>query len=564
MLTELRVRDLVVIADVTLPLRPGLNVLTGETGAGKSMLVDALSLLLGERANTDLVRPGASRAVVEAAFDLVQTDDLARVADELGVELEEGRLVVRRTINAEGRNRAWANGSPTTVGALATLGSRLVDLHGQHESQSLLRPAIQRDILDAFGDALEERRTVAECHQDAQCQRAQEQELAERRDEVRKRADYLRHVAQEIDGVAPSAEEYDALGLEAKRLAHTEELTRLTERLIELLDGEADESAAAVLGQASRTLEQLTRIDDSVARWNEMLDAALANLDELTREVRDYESEIDLDPSRLAEVETRRDRIYRLLKKYGDTVKEVLVTGQEAKRELALLDTADVDLEALATRRGAAEDRLREAADALTAKREAAAGTLADAVEQLLPGLGMADGAFGVSLETRHEITAAGADSVTFTVQMNPGLDPRPLAQVASGGELSRLMLALKVVLAHHDRVQTLVFDEVDQGIGGEVGQQVADALGEVARARQVLVITHLPHIAARADHHLRVTKQVRAGIATADVQVLRGDERVTEIARMLGNVADPLLKKHAEELVAGKGTRTKEVVGRR
>ncbi len=550
MLTELRVRDLAVIADVTLPLTSGLNVLTGETGAGKSMLVDALSLLRGERASTYIVRPGARRAVVEAAFDVAGSAGITAVADDLGVDVEEDRLIVRREINVEGRNRAWVNGSPTTVAALATLGRMMVDLHGQHEAQSLLRPAAQRDILDAFGEAGDERARVEAAFDAAARLREEERDLVARRDDVLKRADYLRHVVQEIEQAKPRPGEDEALSVEGKRLANVEELTRLAERLMELLEGAEEGAALQTLGQASKTLMQLERVDDSVERWRELLEAASANLEELALALREYAADIDVDPERLQEVERRRDLLYRLTQKYGSTIDAVLATGDEARQELDLLDTAHLDLDQLSERRAAAEVELQAATDALTAKRRKAAGRLAKAVEALLPGLGMPSGKFAVEVGPASPVTAAGADAVTFMVQLNPGLDARPIAQVASGGELSRLMLALKVVLAAHDAVPSLVFDEVDQGIGGEVALQVGEALARVAGSRQVLVITHLPQIAARATHHVSVAKRPKKGIATADVTVQLGDDRVQEIARMLGDAGDRVVVQHAQELL--------------
>jgi DNA repair protein RecN (Recombination protein N) len=541
-----------VIADVVLPLTPGLNVLTGETGAGKSMLVDALALLLGERASVDIVRPGARRTVVEAAFDVAAVPAIGAVADELGIDLEDGRLVVRREINAEGRNRAWANGSPTTVTALATLGQALVDLHGQHEAQSLVRPGPQRDILDAYGDAGVERERMAESFRAARALHEEEASLATRRDEVRRRSDYLRHVAQEISNAKPRPGEDETLAVEARRLGNVEELGRLVEQLVELLESGEEHAVLGLLGQAGRALALLERIDDSVGRWRELLDAAHANLEELALAVRDYASELESDPARLAEVERRRDLLYRLMQKYGPTLEDVVVAGEEAGRELEVLDTADFDLQRIAERRGAAETELEQAAAVLSVKRRAAAKKLSRGVEKLLPGLGMPEGRFVVDVASAPAVTAAGADAVTFTVQLNPGLDARPLAQVASGGELSRIMLALKVVLAQHDAVPTLVFDEVDQGIGGEVAVKVAEALAEVGGARQVLVITHLPQIAARATHHVSIAKRARGGIATADVVVLNEAERVSEIARMLGRGEDPVVRRHAEELVKG------------
>jgi len=546
-LTELRVRDLAVIADATLKLEPGLNVLTGETGAGKSMLVDALSLLLGERATGDLVRPGAERAVIEAAFE-ARDGGLAAVAAEGGIDVEDGRLVVRREIRVDGPNRAWANGSPSTVATLAALGRALVDLHGQHEAQSLLRPAMQRSLLDGFAGAAREREAMRSTFAAAAAAGEAEAALAARRAEVQRRADYLRHVVQEIGATAPRPGEDDALSAEAKRLGAGEELVRLAEQLADLLD--ADEGGAVSrLGAADRALAQLERLDPSVGRWRELLDGAYAQADELARAVRAYAGDLDLDPARLETVECRRDLLFRLTQKYGPGLADVLNTADQARRELDLLDTADLDLAQLKERREAAERDLAAAADALSAKRRKAAGKLAREVSRLLPGLGLPNGKVLVRVEP-GPAAADGADQVTFLVELNVGMDARPLAQVASGGELSRLTLAFKVVLAAHDAVPTLVFDEVDQGIGGEVGQQVADALARVAATRQVLVITHLAQIAARADHHLKVVKRPVGGVSTAAVEILGAEARELEVARMLGDPDDRALRVHAADLL--------------
>jgi DNA repair protein RecN (Recombination protein N) len=543
-LTELRVRDLAVIADATLKLEPGLNVLTGETGAGKSILVDALSLLLGERATGALVRPGADRAVVEAAFDGVP----ASRADGAGIDLDDGRLVVRREIRADGPNRAWANGSPSTVATLAALGRTLVDLHGQHEAQSLLRPGEQRALLDAFAGAGNEREAVRRAWEAAAAAREEESALAAHRAEVQRRADYLRHVAQEISSAAPRPGEDEALQAEAKRLGAGEELVRLAERLAELLDAE-EGGAVGRLGAADRALAHLERLDPEAARWRELLEGAYAQTSELARVVRDYAADLDLDPARLETVERRRDVLFRLMQKYGPGLTDVLRSGEEARRELDLLDTADLDLARLKERREAADQALNAAAAALTARRKKAAARLAREVTQLLPGLGLPGGKVLVTVEP-GAVTGEGADAVTFLVELNVGLEARPLAQVASGGELSRLMLALKVVLAAHDAMPTLVFDEVDQGIGGEVGLQVAEALARVAANRQVLVITHLAQIAARADHHVRVIKRVMNGVSTAAIETLTPEARELELARMLGDADDRSLRVHAAELI--------------
>ena len=546
MLTELRVRDLAVIADVTLPFQPGLNVLTGETGAGKSMVVDALALLLGERASADIVRPGAEKTIVEGAFEFgaaVHRHLLSPFA-ELGIELEDGRLVLKREVLREGKSRAWINGSPVTIGVLSELGSLLVDLHGQHETQSLLRPDPQRDMLDAYADADVERVAVRDAYLRLKDLSQREAELTTRQEEVRKKADYLRHVLQEIERVQPKVGEDEALDVEAKRLAHAEELGRLARDLEEAVD-------ASGLTKAQKILANLLRVDTSLGKWQELLDSAFASSAELAQAARSYASEIEADPERLNAVEQRRDLLFRLQQKHGPTIPDVLAARDTAGRELELLDTADLDLHNIATDREKASAEFQRATEALTAKRTAGAKKLARAVNKLLPSLGMEGGKFFTELLRRTTHDARGGEDVVFTVKLNEGLEARPLARVASGGELSRLMLALKVVLAVHDVVPTLVFDEIDQGIGGEVGGRVGEALVDVSReGRQALVITHLPQIAVYADQQLVVAKGKKGGVATSDVAVVDGENRVKEIARMLGDADMATARRHAVELL--------------
>ncbi len=548
MLTELRVRDLATIADVTLHLGPGLTVLTGETGAGKSMLVDALALLLGERAASGDVRPGAGKAIVEGAFEGLDART-RRLVEGLGLDVEDARVVVRREVSAEGRSRAWVNGSPTTAAVLGRLGALLVDLHGQHETQSLLHADAQRDILDAFAHAESDRTGVSEAHAALTLLRAEEASLASRRDEVRRRADYLRHVVQEIEQAKLRPGEDEALQLEARRLGQAGALGEQAQRVVDALEGEGG-NALGALATADRALAGLEKVDPAVAGWREMLDAAYTNLVELSRQAAAYAGGLEEDPERLAEVERRRDLLFKLTGKYGATLEAVLATREQSAAELDLLDTADVDLRALAARRAAAATALQVAADALTARRADAAERLARGVNRSLPALGLPGGKLLVALTRLSEPTSHGQESVQLDVQLNVGLEAKPLARVASGGELSRLMLALKVVLARHDAIATLVFDEVDQGIGGEIGAQVGAALAEVAERHQVLVITHLPQIAARADQHLVVSKRARSGIATSDVQPIHGEDRIGELARMLGDAEGDAARRHAQALL--------------
>ncbi|HUL01909.1 MAG TPA: DNA repair protein RecN [Gemmatimonadales bacterium] len=549
MLAELRVRDLAVIADVTLPLEQGFNVLTGETGAGKSLLVDALALLLGERASADVVRTGAEKTVVEGAFEFTPTalDRLRPPLTALGVEVEDGRLVIKREVTGEGRSRAWVNGSPTTVGVLARLGALLVDLHGQHETQSLLSADTQRDLLDAWSDAAVERGAARDAHERWRALLAREQDLGAKQEEIRRKADYLRHVVDEIAAAGPKVGEDEALAASAQLLGNAEERGRLGRELEQAL-------GTAGLARAAKLVAALERLDPALARWRELLDGAFANVQELGRAASAYAAGIDSDPGRLAAVEQRRDILFRLTQKYGPTLPDVLATRDAAARELDLLDTADLDLRNIGADREAAAADFTRACAALTAKRRAGAERLADSVGELLPALGLPGGQFAVRLAPLATPQAMGGETVVFEIQLNAGLEARPLARVASGGELSRLMLALKVVLANHDAVPTLVFDEVDQGIGGEAGLRVGEALAAVARGegRQALVITHLPQIAAYADHHVVVAKgqDARGGIATSDVEVVEGEARRREVARMLGRSDMTTALEHAAQLL--------------
>src|SRR5204863_837411 len=427
---------------------------------------------------------------------------------------------------------------------LSEIGSLLVDLHGQHETQSLLRPEAQRDMLDAYADADVERVAVRDAHARLKELEQREAELTNRQADVRKKADYLRHVLQEIESAKPKLGEDEALEVEAKRLAHAEELGRLARELEEAVD-------AAGLTKAQKILASLLRVDPSVGTWQQLLDAAFASAAELAQAARAYASDIEADPERLAAVEQRRDLLFRLQQRHGPTIPDVLAARDTAARELELLDTADLDLRTIAADREQAAAEFGRATEALSAKRVAGAKKLARAVNKILPALGMPGGRFGANLSLLPSPTGFGGESVTFEVELNEGMGRRALARVASGGELSRLMLALKVVLAAHAVVPTLVFDEVDQGIGGEVGGRVGEALLDVSReGRQALVITHLPQIAVYADQHLRVAKGKKGGVATSDVEVVKGEERTKEIARMLGDADMATARRHAVELL--------------
>jgi DNA repair protein RecN (Recombination protein N) len=550
MLTELRIRNFAIIESLTLPLARGFNVLSGETGAGKSIIVGALGLLLGERASADLIRTGADRASVEGVFDVAERPEIAVLLDERGIEAEDSLVVLKREIAAAGRARAWVNGTTVSATILAEVGRLLVNLHGQHEAQTLLDGDAQLHILDAFAGALEQAAAVRDAHAAWSEARRAIADLVRRRHDAATRADYLRHVAQEIESAKLVDGEEMRLEEEARRLENAEELRELASGITSAIEGDED-TLLERLSQVERLLSSLQRIDPTLGRLQELYDNAFYNLEALARELAEYASLVDLDPSRLEVVRRRRDLLFKLTKKYGATVAEVIESGRVARGELDLVDSADLDLRALQEREGAAERALAERMIALTTMRVRAADRLGRAVDEVLPDLGMPDGRFHVVLVAAAEPGPEGAEWVEFRVSLNVGHDERPLARVASGGELSRVMLALKTILARLDHVPTLIFDEVDAGIGGRVGLQVGETMRRVASYHQVFAITHLSQIAARAHHHILVSKGARGGVTTADVTVLDGEARITELARMLGG--DPesdVSRAHARELL--------------
>ena len=551
MLIELRIRDYAVIHDLTLELGPGLSVLSGETGAGKSIIVGALSLLLGERASSDRVRTGAKRAMVEAVFDVSDYPKLKAQLNDLGIEAEDGLLILRREVASAGRNRAWINESPTTARTVGEVGRSLVDLHGQHEHQNLLKKDTQRSILDAFGGAEKDASVVAEEFRALSGLEAQLNELRQHRRELASRVDFLRFQIGELDEANVQPGEDEALAEESGRLENSEELLGEATRI----HGELYSAEGAITERISGLAHALARLkdwDSSLAGPHKELQEVYHTLAEVGRELGDYVGTVCHDPGRLEEVRTRLDLLHSLKRKYGPTSDDVIEARDRVRAELDELEDGRWDEDTLAADVERVRGSLASAADSLSKKRQEAATRLEQEVEALLPELGLPAGTFKVKLETFPEVRSQGAESVEFLVSVNAGFPPTALARVASGGELSRIMLALKAILAQVDEVPTMVFDEIDAGIGGQVASLVAAKLKDVARYHQVFVVTHLPQLASRARNHLLVEKSDGEGLAAADVKGLTGEARVREIARMLGG--DPeseTSQDHARELLA-------------
>jgi DNA repair protein RecN (Recombination protein N) len=553
MLVELRIRDYAVVDDLTLELGPGLNVLTGETGAGKSIIVGALSLLLGERASSDVVRAGATRATVEGVFDVSSHAHLGVRLHALGYEPEEGLLILRREVAAAGRNRAWVNGSPTTASVVGELGNALVDLHGQHEHQTLLRATEQRRILDAFAGAEGTASRVAAQHGRVRELTTELEERQEHLREIEARADFLRFQLNEIDAARLAADEDTDLEAEASRREHAEELSAGAAKLHDALYG-GEGAVADRVSEARDLLDRLKRFDAALEDARPMLDEAYHALSEVGRKMGDYASSVDHDPGRLEEVRRRLDVIFRLKRKYGPELPDVFETRERVRSELSELEDADHQLEEVRRNLEAARADLASTSAGLTMERTEASDRLASAVAGILPELGLPGAEFHVRLRPLDVVGVNGAEAVEFLVSPNAGFEPMPLARIASGGELSRVMLALKAVLATVDRIPVLVFDEIDAGIGGVVATAVGRKLADVAARHQVFVVTHLPQLASRAEGHLLVSKGEEGGVAATRVEGLSGDARVEEIARMLGG--DPessTSREHARELLAAR-----------
>lgn len=550
MLIELRIRDYAVIDELTLELGPGLNALTGETGAGKSIIVGALSLLLGERAASDDVRVGADRAVIEGVFDIEGRRAVIERLDALGLEADDGLLILRREVQAEGRNRAWVNGSPATATVVGRLGSALVDLHGQHEHQTLLDRAAQREILDASADADALAAEVAQAHDQWAAARAALTEREEQARELASREDFLRFQLKEIVDAGITPGEDEELDVRARRLEHARELAEGAHALHDALYG-GDDALSDHLTRARALAQRLGRIDPAFAEIESALESAYHAVVEAGRSAAAWGDGAEHDPGELERVQRRQHLFFRLKQKYGPTLDDVLATGERLAAEVTALDAADRDLGALREAVAAARRRYDEVAARLTEVRRDAGNALAREVERVLPDLGMPGAVMEIALLPRDEPGRGGMEEVEFRVSLNPGFAPRPLRRVASGGELSRVMLALKALLARVDRVPTLVFDEIDAGIGGVVATGVARTLVEVARDHQVFVITHLPQLASRATGHLLVEKTEAEGVAATTVRPLDGAERVAEIARMLGGDPEsPTSREHARELL--------------
>jgi DNA repair protein RecN (Recombination protein N) len=550
MLSALRIKNLAVVADLTLDLEPGLNILTGETGAGKSIVIGALNLLLGERADRTLIRAGTESCTVEAVFSTKGLKaPIAPFLEESGLEpCDDNQLLIKRSFTAAGQNRQFINGSPTTLQTLAALGEYLVDIHGPHDHQSLLHTPRQLAILDAYGSLQGARATFADFVQQHAEANARKAELIVDERTYAQQLDLLRHQVKEIHAARLQPEEESQLEREHRRATHSARLIELSQSALEILGGE--DSLLSRAGGAGRLLQELRRIDAGAEDLVATHEQATSTLRELQQALSNYAERLELDPARLRELEDRINLLHGLKRKYGATIADVLAFGAEAQRKLDALEGRDAELERLNGQIAKLAKVLRDTGAELSTRRQKIAPNLGKAVTRQLAALGFTQSHFEVAITTeKTSWTHTGFDAVEFQFAPNPGEPPRPLRAIASSGELARVMLALKTVLAAEDEVPVLVFDEVDANIGGEVAHAVGEKMAQIAKQRQVLCITHLAQVAAHASQHYVVEKQVEAGRTVSTISRLSQKQRVTELARMLGGQSDAA-RKHAQELL--------------
>ena len=549
MLHALHIENLAIIDRLEVAFEAGFNALTGETGAGKSILIDALNLALGERADISLIRAGAEKLRVNAVFEVPNDPELHALLGELGVEPEDGLLYLSREVHTSGRSIARINGQPAPVSALKALGERLIDMHGQHEHQSLLKPSSHLEFLDRWlGEpALKLRQQVREAVSALRQTERELQEIVAREREREQMLDLYRFQVDEIRAANLQVGEDEQLETEARRLVYAEKLVALAGNAYDALMGEhgAYDQAAS----ASRNLTEIARIDPSVSPWGEMLESALVQLEEVAHNLRAYAESIEYDPARLEAVIERQELIKRLKRKYGDTIEAVLQYADEAAAKLHALETQTERRAELEAELARLQESAHALCEQLSALRRDGAQRFADAVQAALRTLAMERAQFTVEVRPKP-MDATGADSVEFLFSANPGEPPRPLSKIASGGEMSRVMLALKTVLADAAPVPTLVFDEIDAGIGGRTAHAVGEQIAQLAQHCQILCITHLPQIACRANHHLLIEKHTDGAATRASVQPLTGEARVQEIARMLAGTPTETALQHARELL--------------
>ncbi len=569
MLTELRIQNFAIIEELTLSLSPGFVVFTGETGAGKSIIIDAVELLLGGRADSTMVRTGADVTLIEGVFQLEPTIQagVAQILEREGLLDDVGFCVLAREIRREGRNICRINGRTVNLGLLTKLGGRLVDVHGQSEHLSLLRVKEHLHLLDRFAQDESNLASYRDSYQQYLAIHRELEELKAREQDAARRTEFLTYQINEIEAAALQPGEDSELSDERTRLSNAEQLARLTEDIISALDEPPDERRCAsdLLGRSAEAAGRLAKIDPGTEKFSSRVQSLAENASELARDLRDYRDSVEHNPRRLDEIEERLSLITALKQKYGGTIASIIEHGQAAQAELNNLTHAEERIQELENDLAKQLQKLSKVGHELSLVRQQAGNDLGKLIERELSDLKMDGAQFSVNIgwneaddglpvdERVLKFDATGFDEVEFLVAPNPGEGLKPLTKTASGGETSRLMLGLKSVLAQADQTPTLIFDEIDQGIGGRVGAIVGKKLLVLAQGHQVLCVTHLPQLAAYGDQHIKVDKEMVRNRTVTRIQDLSDDERIPELALMLGGGSQPNLESASELLAAAR-----------
>ena len=553
MLRSLNIRDFVIVDELDIDLDHGFTVLTGETGAGKSILLDALSLVLGERADPSQIREGKSKAEISALFSLDGSlkNVISSWLDEQGFNLEDdgATLILKRIIDTSGRSRAFINGSTATLNQTKELGNHLVDIHGQHAHQLLLKTGAQRDLLDNQGQLQDQVATVKGLYQQWQTAKKQLELAKSAGESLQKEQERLSWQLEELDLLAPKAGEWAEIDVEYSRLANAAKLIEGSQNALAMLSDQ-EGNVEELLAKAFTEIEDLAKLDSHLEDAKVSLESAQIQISEATHSLNRYLQKIDVDPERLAEVEERLKALHSAAKKFKVTPEELPDVWLDIKEKVNAIKDSQ-DLAALEKNLLATQTEYNKAAKTLSQNRNKAAKILEKLVTEAMQDLSMAGGQFAIGMEPLPEGNAYGLENIEFLVAGHPGVSPKPLSKVASGGELARISLAISVITSEASQIPTLIFDEVDSGIGGAVAETVGKRLKELGQAHQVLCVTHLAQVAAQGHQHWKVEKQSTANATTSSITGLNRQERVEEIARMLGGTEiTDTTRRHARELL--------------
>ena len=574
MLTELSIKNFAIIDNLKIFLKPGLNILTGETGAGKSIIIDALNLALGERSSSELIRSGEKAASVESVFEISKNQKIKELLNDIGIKIEAGDdLIIKREITETGKSQVYINGERFNVSALSKIGEHLVDIHGQHDHQLLLRRENQLEVVDDYGSLLPLRDEVSSRFLKLQKIDEEISELKKSYEEKTQKQDLLLFQIQEISKANIKPDEDEELKREKEILKNSLLLTQTVHKACEVIY-DSDNSVYSLLSSILPELSRISSIDEKLSPFSKKLGEILTEAKELTSDLRSYADGIDSDPKRLEEISERIDFLNRLKKKYNADLEEILKLKDYKEEELNKLDNSEQEIQKLEASINKLKSELEQLSLDLSQKRKAVAAEIEKKVEKKMKGLKMERARFRINFReglkdngnnpsaspfnkggpggfSEYKFTPRGIDDIEFLISPNSGEELKPLSKIASGGELSRIMLAIKSILAEADRVPVLVFDEIDSGIGGEVAKVVGERLKAVSTARQVLCITHLPQIAGFADAHFKVSKNVIDGRTVAKVEELDSSGRVEEIAKMLGGEkVTEISRRHAREML--------------